>query len=105
MSIDNLRKEYGDALRCYNAMETTKRRHFGYMSMLDAKQKKFNLAATEAESDALELLLRDHHEEVLAFKRQCELLKKSSESAHKALFEHISYLGQFTGSADAEVTH
>lgn len=103
--IDDYRQEFDDAMRCYNAMETTKRRHFDYLSMLDSKQKKFNLSATDAESDILRLLLRDHDEEVKAFKQQCQLLKNVNEAAHQALFQRIGFLNQALDPSRDAVSH
>jgi len=48
-SVDQYRLEFAPVLRSYNAMETTKRRHFDYLSMLENKKKKFNLSATAEE--------------------------------------------------------
>ncbi len=105
MSIEQHRQEFASALRSYNAMETTKRRHFDYMTMLDTKKKKFNLTATETESDLLESLLRDHHEEVVAFKGRCESLKTRNSDAHAALFEYIGNLNKAMAPLAESVGH
>lgn len=95
---------FSSAMRSYNAMETTKRRHFDYLTMLESKKKKYNIEATVEERELLESLLLDHHEEVQAFKKRCDQLKVENEDAHQALFEYITRLnGVFSSSAD--VTH
>ena len=81
---------FQSALRSYNAMETTKRRHFDYLTMLESKKKKFNLDTTTAESAMLASLLRDHNDEVMAFKARCDALKSSNAEAHQALFAYLA---------------
>lgn len=71
-------------------METTKRRHFDFLSMLEAKKKKFNLDATADETELLASLLRDHDEEVRAFKSRCDALKSGNAAAHAELFEYLA---------------
>ncbi len=77
-------------MRSYNSMETTKRRHFDFLTMLEARKKKFNLDATQAEKDLLASLLQDHDDEVRAFKVRCDELKAKNAQAHKALFEYLA---------------
>jgi len=81
---------FQSALRSYNAMETTKRRHFDFLTLLETKKKKFNLDATPAESDMLSRLLRDHDREVRTFKSRCESLKAENQEAHTALFVYLA---------------
>ena len=105
MTSESYRKEFESAMRSYNAMETTKRRHFDYMTVLDSKKKKFNLQATPAEVKRLEMLLRDHHEEVQAFKARCDTLKETSSEAHQAMFEYIGELNKTPAPISEIVSH
>jgi len=104
-SIDQFRVEFAPVLRSYNAMETTKRRHFDYMSMLENKKKKFNLAATPEEALMLQNLLRDHNDEVQVFKKLSDALKSSNPIAHQALFEYIGGLNRSLAPANASSGH
>ncbi|MEM7256743.1 MAG: hypothetical protein AAF404_05085 [Pseudomonadota bacterium] len=88
------RAEFQSALRSYNAMETTKRRHFEYLTMLETKKKKFNLNTTGAEQEILASLLRDHDEEVRTFKARCDALKNANLPAHAAMFEYLAKVNQ-----------
>lgn len=88
------KSSYQSAMRSYNAMETTKRRHFDYMTMLETKKKKFNLDITEQESSMLASLLRDHNDEVMAFKSRSDALKSANPDAHKALFEYLAKINK-----------
>lgn len=105
MSNEQYRKDYSSAMRSYNAMETTKRRHFDYMTLLDAKMKKFNLQATPAEVERLALFLRDHNDEVHTFKARCDALKIANSSAHRAMFEHIGVLNRTEAPVSEIVSH
>ncbi len=105
MSNDQYRKDYELAMRSYNAMETTKRRHFEFMSLLDSKKKKFNLDATPYEIERLRLFLRDHNDEVQAFKALCVALKAANASAHAAMFEYIGELNRIEVPAAESISH
>ena len=105
MSTDQYRAEFASAMRSYNAMETTKRRHFDFLTLLDAKKKKFNIQATPEESNRLDRLLQDHHEEVQAFKSRCETLKLEHPQAHRAMFEYIAELNGATLTSGDSVSH
>jgi len=93
-NIRQFRAEFANVFRSYNAMETTKRRHFDYLSMLENKKKKFNLTASPEESLMLENLLRDHNDEVHAFKQLSDALKADDPIAHQAFFEYIGNLNR-----------
>ena len=93
------RAAFQSAMRSYNAMETTKRRHFDFLTLLETKKKKFNLDATLQESEMLRRLLRDHDEEVRAFKARCEVLRAENEEAHTAFFR-ISRRNKQNNGAD-----
>lgn len=102
---DELREHAEEALLAYNAMETTKRRHFDYLNQLESKQKKFNLAATETERQLLASLLTDHDRTVRSFQAQAQALQESAPEAHVALFKYIGLLHQTIGpGADVEAS-
>ena len=101
ISTDHLRGEFASVFRSYNAMETTKRRHFDFLSMLENKKKKFNLSATSEEAATLGNLLRDHNEEVQNFKNLSNSLKADNPIAHQALFEYIGTLNRTLAPANA----
>jgi len=104
-SVSQFREDFASVFRSYNAMETTKRRHFDYMSMLEHKKKKFNLAATPEESLTLENLLRDHNDEVQMFKQLSDSLKSDNPIAHQALFAYIGSLNQALSPVSTTVGH
>lgn len=88
------RVAFQSAMRSYNAMETTKRRHFDYLTMLESKKKKYNLNITADESTMLASLLQDHNDEVMAFKSRCDALKLCNAEAHKALFLYLAEINK-----------
>jgi len=98
VTTDSLQPVYEQALRCFNSMETTKRRHFEFLSQLEDKKKRIHLEATPAEVSRLAILLADHNREVGAFKLSCQELKADNPDAHAALFEYISFVNS-DGSA------
>lgn len=104
-SVDQFRAEFAPVLRSYNAMETTKRRHFDYLSMLENKKKKFNLAATAEEESTLQNLLRDHNDEVQEFKILSQQLKSSNPLAHEALFQYIGHLNSALTPVNTSTGH
>jgi Uri superfamily endonuclease len=104
-SVDQYRLEFAPVLRSYNAMETTKRRHFDYLSMLENKKKKFNLSATAEEELTLGNLLRDHNDEVQEFKLLSDRLKSSNPIAHQALFEYIGGINRALAPVSAAAGH
>ena len=75
--------------QAYNAMETTKQRHFDLMTALESKKKNFNLDPTDKESELLKNLLRDHDVQVNAFKSASNDLKQNYPETHTALFMYI----------------
>ena len=88
------RAAFRQAMRSYNAMETTKRRHFDLMTVLETRKKKFNLDASPAETELLAALLQDHDEEVREFKACCDSLKAENPSAQTALFEYLAKINK-----------
>jgi len=83
-----------ESLIAYNSMETTKRRHFDYLNLLEAKKKRFNLDTTDAEAELLQSLLSDHDEAVKNFKHQTRALLVESPEAHRSLMNYISVLNE-----------
>lgn len=76
--------------QAYNALETTKRRHFGYLEALESRRNKFNMEPSEAENQMLARLLSDHDEQVTAFKLASETLRNSNREAFDALWVYIN---------------
>ena len=97
---DSTRELVSPALIAYNAMETTKRRHFDYLNLLEARRKNFNIEATSEERDLLASLLTDHDHAVRNFKTQTELLQNAAPEAHVSLFKYIGMLNEVQKSAE-----
>ena len=91
---DNTRETVSAALLAYNAMETTKRRHFDFLNLIETKKKKFNLSSTKEESQLLDSLLSDHNQAVKQFNMQTQTLLLAEPEAHQSLFSYISVLNQ-----------
>lgn len=85
------RRSAAAAWQAYNAMESTKQRHFDVLTAIEGKQKKFNLPPTDADQALLARLLRDHDEQVAAFKRAVTELKQRDPDAHREL---LAYIGE-----------
>lgn len=98
---DETRELAAEAMIAYNAMETTKRRHFDYLNMLESKRKKFNLEATSEETELLASLLRDHDQSVKSFKLQAGSLQSVSPESHLSLFKYIGMLNKLFGDSAA----
>ncbi len=94
-----------DTLRCFNSMETTKRRHIDLLTLLDSKKKRFNLDPTGDEKLLLEALLRDHDGEVAAFASASAALKARDAAAHAALFVYIGKLAGALAETGGKVEH
>lgn len=86
------------AWQAFNAMETTKRRHFACLEILDEKKKNYNIDPTEADKQLLACLLKDHDEQVKRFTAASQQLKLANGSAHEALFV---YIGAISGASSA----
>jgi len=80
------------ALQAYNAMETTKRRHFELLEVLDNKKKNYNIDPTEHDKKLIAFLLRDHDEQVKRFTQASIELKGTDRPAHAALFAYIGMI-------------
>lgn len=87
----------------YNAMETTKRRHFELLEVLDNKKKNYNIDPTERDRKLIACLLRDHDEQVKRFTQASIELKAADGSAHEALFTYIGMINR--ASDERQVTH
>lgn len=91
------------AWQAFNAMETTKRRHFEFLEILDEKKKNFNIDPTDADRSRLACLLKDHDEQVRRFTKASQELKSESADAHTALFVYIGAIGD--AKASTPLTH
>lgn len=91
---DVLEGDAADAWQAYNAMETTKQRHFEMLEMLDNKKKNYNIDPTNADQRLLECLLADHDQQVKRFTVASRQLKEQNLSAHGALFDYIGAINQ-----------
>lgn len=91
------------AWQAFNAMETTKRRHFSLLEVMDNRKKNYNIDPGAREKALLACLLRDHDEQVRRFTEYSTALKVQDPDAHKVLF---GYIGEINQSAeDHRVTH
>lgn len=86
-----------DAWQAYNAMESTKRRHYQLLEILENKKKNYALAPTEKEQRRLAGLLKDHDQQVSRFTAASLALKQADSAAHLALFV---YIGEISDSAE-----
>jgi len=78
--------------QAYNAMESTKRRHFDLLEVLDNKKKNYNLSPSEQDKTLLANLLKDHDEQVKRFTQASMALKRRDADAHMSLFAYISII-------------
>jgi hypothetical protein len=83
------------AWEAYNAMQTTKQRHYELLQIIDNKKKKFNIKPTSKDATLLSSLLADHDAQVKRFTLASSELKRSNVEAHRALFEYIGLINQF----------
>ena len=91
--------------QAYNALETTKRRHFGYLQALESRRKKFNMEPSEAENELLARLLRDHDEQVTLFKLASEALRNSNREAFDALWIYIKEIDAALAPFESKEVH
>lgn len=91
---DAHRKAAAATWQAYNAMETTKQRHFDFLTVLENKKKKFNIDPTDADNQLLATLLRDHDEQVAQFTLASQSLKDQNPTAHQALFVYIGEIAR-----------
>lgn len=78
-----------DAWQAYNAMDTTKRRHFSLLQTLDLKRVNYGIEPTADETKMLAWLLADHDAQVRRFTDASTKLKSDDASAHRQLFEYV----------------
>jgi hypothetical protein len=91
--------------QAYNAMETTKRRHFGYLQALESRRNKFNIEPGEAENQLLAQLLRDHDGQVTLFKSASEALRNSNPEAFDALWAYINEINAALAPFESKEIH
>lgn len=84
----------GDTWQAYNAMETTKRRHYELLEILDNKKKNYNLDPSARDQALLASLLKDHDEQVKRFTAASSALKSCDAEAHMAVFVYIGALSE-----------
>ncbi len=89
-----LEGEAADTWQAYNAMQSTKQRHYEMLRVLEDKKKNFNLDTTELDRTLLANLLADHSWQVDCFTEASVALKSANPIAHKALFEYIGALNR-----------
>ena len=92
-----------DAWEAFNAMETTKRRHYRLLEILDNKRKNYNIQPSQREQSLLASLLRDHDEQVKRFTAASMQLKQMDAQAHMSLFRYIGAIGD--SDEEAPVRH
>ncbi len=100
---DEQRQLAGNAWQAYNAMQTTKQRHFDYLTILEDKKRNFNIDPTDDDQVFLKQLLRDHDEQVAAFTEASAKLKASDPATHLALFKYIGDLNE--SMSDPSLAH
>lgn len=95
---DQQREDSANAWQAYNAMETTKQRHFDFLSVLERKKKNFNLDPTPDDTVILQQLLKDHDLQVKLFTTQSQALKQKNPETHQALFLYIGKINELMDS-------
>ena len=99
------RQAAGALWQAYNALETTKRRHFGYLQALESRQNKYNLETSESENQLLAQLLRDHDEQVTLFKSASEALRSANREAFDALWAYINEINAALAPFESKKVH
>jgi len=89
--------------QAYNAMESTKRRHFELLEVLDNKKKNYNIDPTDHDKQLIACLLRDHDEQVKRFTQASMALKETDATAHTTLFTYIGMINRV--SDERQRTH
>ncbi len=89
-----------DAWQAFNAMETTKRRHYELLEILDSKKKNYNLDPSESQKADLANLLQDHDEQVQRFTAASNELKQTDSDAHLSLFQYIGAVNQLSSTSE-----
>ncbi len=92
----------GDAWQAFNAMETTKRRHYELLEILDSKKKNYNLDPSDKQRAQLANLLKDHDEQVQRFTVASNELKLANAEAHLSLFQYIGAVNQLSNTSEQQ---
>jgi len=95
--LDN---EAAAAWQAYNAMETTKTRHYTLLEIIDNKKKNYNIDPSDTDKQMLQFLLDDHSAQVKCFTEASKLLKTTNEAGHKQLFDYIGLIGTHQGLSE-----
>ena len=99
------RKAAFSTLQAYNAVETTKRRHFTYLQAMETRRNKFNIEPSENENQMLARLLRDHDEQVSAFKTASDRLRNANPEAFDALWIYINEINSTLDPFESAKVH
>lgn len=83
-----------EAWQAFNAMETTKRRHFEQLEVLENRKKNYNIEPNARDRQLLAGLLRDHDEQVSRFSTASQSLRERDAAAHLALFNYIGVINR-----------
>lgn len=83
-----------DTWQAFNAMQTTKLRHYELLEVLDNKKKNYNLDPSDSQRVHLANLLKDHDEQVQQFTKASGELKQADSQAHISLFRYIGLLNE-----------
>jgi len=81
-----------DAFSAFNAMQTTKQRHYALLARLEEKRSRYGLSPSERESTLLKALLADHDAQVRRFTAAAARLKQQDAEAHRELFGYVGVL-------------
>jgi len=81
------------AWQAYNAMETTKSRHFKLLTGLEERYGSVARAAHE-ETLLLDRLLHDHDAQVARFKAEMHALKAHDSAAHAAVLNYMREINE-----------
>ena len=91
--------------QAYNAVATTKRRYFTYLQAMEIRRNKFNIEPSENENQMLARLLRDHDEQVNAFKTASDALRNANPEAFDALWIYISEINSTLDPLESKAVH
>ena len=94
-----------DAWQAYNAMETTKRRHYALLETIDLRRRNYNIEPSAEETRRLGWLLSDHDAQVKRFTAASHALKRSDADAHAALFAYVALVVRGEGEGAGRNAH
>lgn len=89
--------EAAELWQAYNAMETTKARHYALLEIIDNKKKNYNIDATDVDKQMLQFLLDDHSAQVKRFTMASTALKATNPAAHTQVFDYIGVITNHQG--------